>query len=129
MPANEFGSLLGTLLGVLEVALSLQHRPGTVAVLRHLREDRAEIHLPVAGRAEPAGRWSAHSAMAMAASDMAFRIPASHQKMRLCDEQSGPTSVRYQSVHRARMLNLGVNFKLRHYPVSALLDGRATRRP
>jgi hypothetical protein len=40
---------------VLEGAFPFEHGPGLVVVLGELGEDRAEIHLPIAQRAEAAG--------------------------------------------------------------------------
>ena len=37
---------------MLDAALPLQHRPARIVVLRHLAEDRLEIDLPIAQRAE-----------------------------------------------------------------------------
>src|SRR5437870_9726085 len=53
--ADELGPFRGALLGVLQAALPLEHGPAVVAVLRHLREDGAEVDLPVAERAEAPG--------------------------------------------------------------------------
>src|SRR5690606_40324001 len=48
-------ALARAVLRVLQAALPLQHRPAPEVVLRELREDRLEIDLPVAERAEAAG--------------------------------------------------------------------------
>src|SRR4249920_2505771 len=53
--ANELGALGCTGLGVLQRALPLEHGPAVVVVLGHLREDRAEVDLAVAERAEASG--------------------------------------------------------------------------
>src|SRR5439155_1007876 len=52
MPSGRFA---GAVLRVLEAALPLEHRPAGIVVLRQLREDRLEVHLPVAQGTEPAG--------------------------------------------------------------------------
>src|SRR5215475_7881630 len=52
--ADEDCALRCAGLGMLEAALPLQHGPSRVVVLRHLAEDRLEVDLPVAERAEPA---------------------------------------------------------------------------
>src|SRR5271166_4471836 len=49
---DELGALGRAVLGVLEAAFPLQHRPRRVTVLRHLGEDAGKIDLPVAERAE-----------------------------------------------------------------------------
>src|SRR5271157_2115202 len=51
---DELGALARAVLRVLEAAFPLEHRPGRIAVLRHLGEDAREIDLPVAERAEAA---------------------------------------------------------------------------
>src|SRR5690349_21570130 len=51
--ADERGALGRAGLRVLQAALPFEHRPAVVVVLRHLREDRAEIDLAVAERAKP----------------------------------------------------------------------------
>src|SRR5690606_32913840 len=53
--ADEGRALARAVLRVLQAALPLQHRPAPEVVLRELREDRLEIDLPVAERAEAAG--------------------------------------------------------------------------
>src|SRR5687767_7222410 len=53
--ANERRTLRGALFGMLQTALPLEHGPAVVAVLRHLREDRLEVDLAVAERAEAPG--------------------------------------------------------------------------
>ena len=55
MVADEGGALPGPVLGRLEGALPLQHRPALVPVLGELGEDGAEVDLAVAERAEAAG--------------------------------------------------------------------------
>src|SRR5437867_901236 len=52
---DELRSFAGAVLGVLETALPLQHRPAGIIVLGELREDRLEVHLTVAQRTEPSG--------------------------------------------------------------------------
>src|SRR5438093_7331219 len=52
---DELRSFAGAVLGVLETAFPLQHRPAGIIVLGELREDRLEVHLTVAQRAEPSG--------------------------------------------------------------------------
>src|SRR5450432_2560211 len=47
---DERRALGGARFGVLQRALPLEHRPAVVVVLRHLREDRAEVDLAVAER-------------------------------------------------------------------------------
>src|SRR5208283_5791214 len=51
---DELGALARAVLRVLEAAFPFEHRPGRIAVLRHLGEDAREIDLPVAERAEAA---------------------------------------------------------------------------
>src|SRR5271163_649174 len=51
---DELSALARAVLRVLEAAFPFEHRPGRVAVLRQLREDAAEIDLPIAERAETA---------------------------------------------------------------------------
>src|SRR5258706_2856105 len=53
--ADEPRTFRRPLLRMLEAAFPLEHRPAFVAVLRHLREDRLEVDLPVAERAEAPG--------------------------------------------------------------------------
>src|SRR4030095_13522749 len=52
--ADEDGAFARALLGVLDAAFPLQHRPALEAVLRELGKDAAEINLAVAERAEAA---------------------------------------------------------------------------
>src|SRR5213080_1706067 len=52
---DELRSFAGAVLGVLETAFPLQHRPAGIIVLGELREDRLEVHLTVAQRTEPSG--------------------------------------------------------------------------
>jgi hypothetical protein len=47
-----FGSLAPP---VLQATLPLEHGPAVVVVLRHLREDRAKVDLPITERAEAPG--------------------------------------------------------------------------
>src|SRR5439155_13007480 len=49
--ADELGAFGGAGLGMLQRALPLEHGPAVVVVLGHLRENCAEIDLPVAERA------------------------------------------------------------------------------
>src|SRR5271166_3535413 len=51
---DEVGALARAVLRVLEAAFPFEHRPGRIAVLRHLGEDAREVDLPVAERAEAA---------------------------------------------------------------------------
>src|SRR5262245_54695733 len=50
--ADEDRTFARTLLGILDAAFPLQHRPALEAVLRELGEDAAEVDLAVAQRAE-----------------------------------------------------------------------------
>src|SRR5258707_11911756 len=50
--ANELRAFTRAVLGMLQRTLPFQHRPAGKIVLRHLREDRAEIDLPIAKRPE-----------------------------------------------------------------------------
>src|SRR5882724_6545436 len=52
---DEPGAFARTILRVLETAFPLQHRPAGEVVLGELREDRSEVDLAVAERAEAAG--------------------------------------------------------------------------
>ena len=52
---DEFGAFARAVLGVLQAAFPLQHRPGRIAVLRQLGEDAGEVDLAVAERTEAAG--------------------------------------------------------------------------
>ena len=52
---DEGRAFRGALLGMLEAAFPFEHRPGVVVVGGELGEDRAEIDLAVAQRAEAAG--------------------------------------------------------------------------
>ena len=52
---NEGRALVCTLLGVLQAAFPLEHRPAIVVIGGKLREDRSEIDLSVAQRSEAAG--------------------------------------------------------------------------
>src|SRR5271166_54713 len=52
---DELGALARAVLRVLEAAFPFEHRPGRIAVLRHLRKDAREVGLPVAERPEPPG--------------------------------------------------------------------------
>src|SRR5947208_9148207 len=52
---DELRSFAGAVLGVLETAFPLQHRPAGIIVLGELREDRLEVHLTIAQRTEPSG--------------------------------------------------------------------------
>src|SRR5208337_2497268 len=49
---DELGALARPVFRVLETALPFQHRPGGIAVLRHLGENAGKIDLPVAERTE-----------------------------------------------------------------------------
>src|SRR5271166_725236 len=49
---DELGALAPPVFRVLETALPFQHRPGGIAVLRHLGENAGKIDLPVAERTE-----------------------------------------------------------------------------
>src|SRR3546814_14826635 len=53
--ADEGRALARALLGMLERAFPLEHRPTRIIIGRHLREDRTEIDLPVAARTEASG--------------------------------------------------------------------------
>src|SRR2546430_6796181 len=50
-----YTTLFRSILGVLETAFPLQHRPAGIIVLGELGEDRLEVHLAVAQRTEPSG--------------------------------------------------------------------------
>src|SRR5208337_2380589 len=52
---DELGALARPVLRVLEAAFPFEHRPGGIAVLRHLGEDAGKIDLPVAERPETPG--------------------------------------------------------------------------
>src|SRR5271166_246893 len=52
---DELGALAPPVFRVLETALPFQHRPGGIAVLRHLGENAGKIDLPVAERTEAPG--------------------------------------------------------------------------
>src|SRR5437899_9115431 len=52
---DELRPFASAVLGVLETALPLQHRPAGIIVLGELGEDRLEVHLAVAQRAEASG--------------------------------------------------------------------------
>src|SRR6266545_3306073 len=52
---DELRPFAGAVLRVLDAALPLEHRPAGIVVLGELREDRLEVHLPVAQGTEPAG--------------------------------------------------------------------------
>src|SRR6266480_5256505 len=52
---DELRSFAGAVFGMLETAFPLQHRPAGIIVLGELGEDRLEVHLAVAQRAEPSG--------------------------------------------------------------------------
>src|SRR5208283_1313356 len=52
---DELGALARAVLGVLQTAFPLEHRPGRIAASRELGEDAVEVDLPVAERAEAAG--------------------------------------------------------------------------
>src|SRR5690349_21288616 len=53
--ADEVRAFARAVLGMLEGAFPFEHRPARVVVLRHLGEDRLEVDLPIAQRAEAAG--------------------------------------------------------------------------
>jgi hypothetical protein len=53
--ADELRAFAGAVLGMLQAAFPFEHGPAGIIVLRQLREDRAEIDLAVAQRAEAAG--------------------------------------------------------------------------
>src|SRR5438552_9034028 len=55
MIGDELRPFARAILGVLETAFPLQHRPAGIIVLGELREDRLEVHLTVAQRTEPSG--------------------------------------------------------------------------
>src|SRR6185369_12975278 len=52
VPLDELGAFARAVFGMLQRALPFEHGPARKIVLRHLREDRAEVDLPVAQRAE-----------------------------------------------------------------------------
>src|SRR6184192_58001 len=56
MIGDELRPFARAILGVLETAFPLQHRPAGIIVLGELGEDRLEVHLAVAQRTEPSGR-------------------------------------------------------------------------
>jgi hypothetical protein len=51
---NEWGALASAILGMLQAALPLQHRPAVLSILGELAEDGFEVSLPVSGRTEVA---------------------------------------------------------------------------
>src|SRR5881398_506277 len=55
MIGDELRPFARAILGVLETAFPLQHRPAGIIVLGELGEDRLEVHLAVAQRTEPSG--------------------------------------------------------------------------
>src|SRR5438067_13428011 len=52
---DELRAFARAILRMLDAALPLEHRPSGIVVLRELREDGLEVHLPVAERTEPPG--------------------------------------------------------------------------
>src|ERR1700728_1967554 len=54
---DEVGALARPILRMLEVAFPFEHRPGRIAVLRHLGKNAAEIDLAVAERTEAASAF------------------------------------------------------------------------
>src|SRR3954463_16236334 len=55
VPGDKRCALARALFGMLQRAFPLHHRPARIVVLRELREDAREIHLPVAERAKTSG--------------------------------------------------------------------------
>src|SRR3546814_18587855 len=53
--ADEGLALARALLGMLERAFPLEHRPNRIIIGRHLREDRTEIDMPIAERKNASG--------------------------------------------------------------------------
>src|SRR3954470_17054469 len=52
---DELRAFARAVFRMFDTALPLEHRPAGIIVLRELREDRLEVHLPVAERTEPPG--------------------------------------------------------------------------
>src|SRR3989442_730581 len=52
---DELRSFASAILGVLEAAFPLQHRPAGIVVLGELGEDSFEVHLAVTQRTKPSG--------------------------------------------------------------------------